>query len=242
MPDRAARLTALEARYIARMRRALVRSVEPAAAFAEAGAGPELAATRVSSAEVVAVLADLYAAAGMPEARASYASLLPPVKVQGPAGLAGGWLARLRRFISTEGAAAVRGITETTRQLVRSVLQESAAAGDSVQVAAGKLRARVAQVAPARATRIVRTELITASNVGSLLGAEATGLKLEKVWLATPDGRTRLEHARANDQGVPLQGGVFTVGSYPARYPGDPLLPASERVNCRCSVGYRKVV
>jgi hypothetical protein len=247
---RTARLSALEARYSLLLRRALVRSAEKAVAMHEAGASPQLAAAMVSRTEVSQVLAQLYVACGDVEARMQYEALTGGQKLVSPQGIllkaiappavVSRWGQRLKQFITTEGAAAVRGITETTRKIVRSVLTESATAGDSIQVASKKLRDKIAALAPERAVRIARTELVTASNVGSLLGAEATGLKLEKFWIATPDGRTRPDHANANGQGSPLQNGFFQVGGYRCRYPGDPLLPASERVNCRCAVGYRK--
>ncbi len=237
---RIARLTALEARYIKQMRRALVVSAERAVAAHLAGASPELAAAMVTSARVIEVLEKLYVTCGDTEARIQYEELTPATKALAPPAVISRWGQRLRQFITTEGAAAVRGITETTRRIVRQALTESAAAGDGIAVAARRLRERVATLAPQRAVRIVRTELVAASNVGSLLGAEATGLKLEKFWIATPDGRTRPDHARANGQGAPLQAGFFQVGGYRCRYPGDPLLPASERCNCRCAVGYRK--
>lgn len=237
---RTARLTALEARYIKPMRRALVLSAEKAVEMHLAGASPELAASMVTTARVIEVLQKLYVACGTTEAALQYDELTPATKALAPPAVLSRWGQRLKQFITTEGAQAVRGITETTRKIVKQALIDSAAAGEGVAEAARKLRQRVAQLAPQRAVRIVRTELVAASNVGSLLGAEATGLPLEKFWIATPDGRTRPDHARANGQGAALQGGFFTVGGYRARYPGDPLLPASERCNCRCAVGYRK--
>lgn len=235
-----ARQEALVPRYAKKMRRALQLSVAPALALHEAGASPELAAAGVTSKEVITVLVALYVDCGLAEARITYDSLTPAVKALAPLALVSQWGARLRSFITGEGAESVRRITETTRKKVKAVLQQAAAAGDGVAVAAKKLRDEVAAFSVARSKRIVRTELVSASNYGSTLGAEATGLRLEKFWIATPDGRTRPEHAAADGQGAPLQGGMFSVGGYPCRYPGDPILPAGERVNCRCSIGYRK--
>ena len=234
-----ARLDALEATHIARIRRALLVSVERAISAHEQGATPALAASFVTTAEVVTALQRLYVDCGTGEARITYAYLTEGRKALAPPAVVSGWAGRLRRFITTEGAAAVRGITDTTRRLVRAVLNESAAAGDSIAVAAGKLRARAGELAPARAVNIARTELLSASNYASLMGAQATGLKLEKWWMATKDGRVRPSHSAADGQGAPLQDGFFTVGSYPCRDPGDVLLPASERCRCRCSLGYR---
>jgi hypothetical protein len=236
-----ARLDALESRYTPKVRRALVRSVERCAAAVEAGGGIDMAAALVDRKPVEEALALLYVGAGLPEAKYTYASLTEGQKAQAPPTTATNWADRLKRFITTEGAAAVRGITETTRKLVRAVLSEAAEAGDSVQVAARKLRARVAQVSKERAVAIVRTELVAAGNYGSLVGAQATGLKLEKWWMATPDGRTRPSHAVANGQGAPLQDGLFTVGGEHCRYPGDPVLSVGERARCRCAIAYRSI-
>jgi hypothetical protein len=248
MPDtltayaaREARLQALEPALFRRMRRALIQSAEPAAVAVEAGADATLAAAYVSTKQVAAVLEALYDTCGTAEAQLTYDELTPAVKALAPPALVSRWGQRLRSFITGEGAAAVRGITETTRKLVRDVLNEAAAAGDSVAVAAKKLRERVTGVAKERAVVIVRTELVAAANQGSLLGAQATGLRLEKFWISTKDGRTRPTHSAIDGIGAPLQDGMFSVGGAPARYPADPILPVGERANCRCSIGYRKL-
>lgn len=237
-----ARLEALESKYIPKIRRALLRSIEPTAEMVLAGADAALAAALVSEKEITAVLQKLYAECGTAEAKLQYDALTPTVKSLAPPSTVSRWGERLRQFITGEGAAAVKGITERTRTIVRSVLNEAAALGDGIDVAARKLRQRVAELAPKRARVIARTELVSASNYGSLLGAQGTGVKLEKFWISTKDGRTRPDHANADGQGAPLQDGFFQVGGYPCRYPGDPILPAKERANCRCSVGYRKIV
>jgi len=234
-----ARLEVLEAKYIPKLRRALLRSVEPAAEMVLAGADAALAAAKVSEKEVVAVLQQLYAECGTVEAQLQYDALTPAVKALAPPATVSSWGQRLRQFITGEGAAAVKGITERTRKIVRAVLNEAAAAGDGIEVAARKLRQQVAALAPKRARVIARTELVAAANNGSLLGAQATGLKLDKVWLATPGSRTRPEHQAADGQRAPLQDGFFMVGGEMARYPGDPLLSASMRCNCRCAIIYK---
>jgi hypothetical protein len=42
-----------------------------------------------------------------------------------------------------------------------------------------------------RAARIARSEIVNASNLGSLAGAAESGVPLLKVWLSTRDSRTR---------------------------------------------------
>lgn len=238
---RMARLDALALKFEPRVRRALILGCEQAAEAVILGASPEVAAALVKNAPLVAALQDLYETCGLAEAREEYDYLTTtyPEKAQAPPGVKDSWAARLRRFITTEGATSIRAITDTVRKKVRAVLTDAAEAGMGVVEAARELRSQVATFSTQQSVSIVRTELISAANQGSLLGAEATGLKLRKFWLATPGPRTRPTHQAANGQTVGLQD-FFTVGGEQARYPGDPLLSAKERVRCRCTIAYKK--
>jgi len=138
------RLDSFEQAYVPKVRRALLKSIERAVAAHEAGASPAMAAAYVDPAPVLKVLQVLYEKAGTPEAAITYDHLTPSQKALAPPATVSKWADRLKRFLLTEGAAAVKGITDTTRRIVRQALAESAQAGDSVAVAAKKLRARVA--------------------------------------------------------------------------------------------------
>lgn len=59
--------------------------------------------------------------------------------------------------------------------------------------------------------------------------------RMEKVWIATNDSRTRPTHTRAHGQRSPL-GGTFTVGSDRLEFPCDPSGSPEEVANCRCRV------
>lgn len=87
-----------------------------------------------------------------------------------------------------------------------------------------------------RATLIARTEMISASNAASHVGALAfAGPGDTKVWLAASDERTRATHRRADGQTVKFDE-PFVVGSgHRADYPGARSLPVAERANCRCT-------
>lgn len=89
-----------------------------------------------------------------------------------------------------------------------------------------------------RATVVARTETMGALNAGRTGAfaavAEETGDEFEQVWLATIDRRTRSTHKTADGQRVPV-GQPFMVGGASLRYPGDPLGPAKEIIQCRCS-------
>lgn len=90
-----------------------------------------------------------------------------------------------------------------------------------------------------RALTIARTETMAALNGGTTAAMSAraaiTGLRVEKVWLATDDKRTRRAHAAMDGARVPVDG-KFTVGGAQMAYPGDPAAPARLTVNCRCAV------
>lgn len=94
-----------------------------------------------------------------------------------------------------------------------------------------------------RATVVARTETLGALNGGRSDGqatmARRLGGAFERVWVATLDTRTRPTHAAADGQRVPLDG-LFTLGIGGAvtarlRWPGDPLGPADEVIQCRCT-------
>lgn len=142
------------------------------------------------------------------------------------------------------------GIGDMLWEQARDQLLTGFAAGEDI----GQLRDRVqaaAGVTDARAERIARTEVISASNAGSIDQVRAAGLVGTKEWLATPDERTRCTHRKAEGQTVDL-GAKFVLGGFGADdeigcadvgasygdYPGDPALPAAEAINCRCSMAY----
>lgn len=91
-----------------------------------------------------------------------------------------------------------------------------------------------------RAKRIARTEVVSASNYGSIQGAKQTGLGLKKFWIATFDSRVRKTHKKAHGQTVGMDE-KFKVGKAELDFPGDPRGLAKEVINCRCAIGYKEV-
>ncbi len=89
-----------------------------------------------------------------------------------------------------------------------------------------------------RGVVVARTESLSAYNGGTndafTVMGEELGETYEKVWLATLDHRTRDTHFVADGQRVAF-GMPFIVGGFPGMVPGDPELPASERIQCRCT-------
>lgn len=90
-----------------------------------------------------------------------------------------------------------------------------------------------------RARRIAQTEVVSASNFGSMQGAQATGLPLNKVWLAG-GANIRDMHLIADGESVP-QGDKFLNTGEPMDFPGDPSGSAENVINCKCAVAFEVV-
>jgi len=88
---------------------------------------------------------------------------------------------------------------------------------------------------PNRATVIARTETMGALNAGRqdafAAVAEELATPFEQMWVATVDRRVRPTHRRADGQRVPT-GQPFVVGGASLRFPGDPLGPGKEVIQC----------
>jgi HK97 family phage portal protein len=133
-----------------------------------------------------------------------------------------------------------RAVNETTW----NTLQLSLAAGLAVGEDIPTLQLRVVQVftdaATWRTEAIARTEVIGASNAGSLEGAKQSGVVTGKNWLAALDARTRethvVAHRDARNRNVPLDAD-FHVGGDTGPAPHQ-LPSAKEVVNCRCTMTY----
>lgn len=132
------------------------------------------------------------------------------------------------------------GVPDSAWTQVTAVVAELTAEGASIPRIREAIEAILGELSwEDRAVTIARTETIGAYNAGTLtawLTAEqALDEKLDKVWVATHDERTRDDHRDADGQRVALDG-VFMVGGVPLRFPGDPAAPAGQVVNCRCTM------
>lgn len=140
------------------------------------------------------------------------------------------------RFIRERAGRMIADITRSMRETLRRALDRGLREGRSEpEIARSVERAFRGNASRARAQRIARTEIHTASNAGSIEAARATELDLVKVWGATEDERTRPSHARADGQSRELDK-PFRVGGAALDYPGDPKGPPGETINCRCTM------
>jgi uncharacterized protein with gpF-like domain len=147
-------------------------------------------------------------------------------------------------------------ITETTKEQIRRYLIESAEKNLTLPQTIALLR--TSGITDYRAELIARTETGRAANIGSQVGATATGLVTLKEWIASRDARTRRQPIDQTDHlimdGVKLpMNAKFQVpnikgrlmgenGRYdPMDHPCDSSASASNVCNCRCTLGYEAV-
>lgn len=139
-----------------------------------------------------------------------------------------------------------RNMPDSVFAEIRTALTEGIDAGEDAATLAVRVREHLdmgleggRDAWNTRAMRIARTETTGAYNAATVEAArieqDATGQVMHKVWVATTDARTRDSHFAADGQRVGLDE-PFSVGGHRLRYPGDPQAPASESVNCRCTV------
>lgn len=130
----------------------------------------------------------------------------------------------------------VRKVNETTWDRVRQELEEGQRGGETLSELADRIGAALEQRrSQFELERIARTEVIKASNGGAMLAYRQSEVVDEKEWLATPDTRTREDHAAADGQRVALDE-PFLVGTSRLDFPGDPSAPAEQVIKCRCTV------
>lgn len=154
------------------------------------------------------------------------------------------WMESMRNYARTRAGKKIVSITASSREqaikIIQAVIEQSTNEGWGSDETARAIRKELLSQGEVinqwRALRIARTEVVSASNIGTLAGAKSSSLPLEKYWIATQDDRTRETHAVIEDQNPKSMDEDFKVGDYMAECPGDPSLGAEEVINCRCAL------
>jgi hypothetical protein len=142
-------------------------------------------------------------------------------------------------YIDNTTAEKVSLITETTRNAIKAIVSESLAEGASILVMMEKIdNLYLEHIIPNRSRTIARTEVVGASNYGSLSGAKQVSAKLKKIWIPTLDDDVRDSHRNMLSHPAINLDESFSVAGFRARYPSDQSLPPSQSINCRCTIGY----
>lgn len=121
------------------------------------------------------------------------------------------------------------------KQHIQSEMLRSILTGESIPKIAKRLPQTVGYYGMSSAIRDARTITTGAENAGRVDGykyAQDIGVKLQQMWMATLDGRTRHSH-RVLDGEKAKVGEKFSNG---CRYPADPEGDPEEIYNCRCTL------
>jgi hypothetical protein len=142
-------------------------------------------------------------------------------------------------------------ITDTTKEQIRRYLIESAEKNLTLPQTIALLR--TSGITDYRAELIARTETGRAANIGSQVGATATGLVTLKEWIAARDNRTRREprdhtdHLIMDGVKLPMEkqfqvpNNQVGLGYEFMDHPCDSKASAANVCNCRCTLGYEAV-
>jgi len=131
----------------------------------------------------------------------------------------------------------ISAISETTREQIIRQIAAGRAEGLGVGPIAKMIASKVPSISWMRGAVIARTETHSAANFGADGAARSTGLDLMKEWVATSDERTRDSHMAADGQTREMDE-AFDINGYSMMYAGDMNGPASEVINCRCSISH----
>lgn len=137
----------------------------------------------------------------------------------------------------------ITDLNETTRNELYVELQEAYKNGESIREIANRIQDIFDDADKVRAERIARTETISASNEGAVMGYKEVGVE-KKEWISTIDARTRGIDAGDMFDHVSIDGKVvnidepFIVSGEELMYPGDSSRGASlgNFINCRCAI------
>lgn len=134
-------------------------------------------------------------------------------------------------------------IPDEVYNLVFAEINDGVNAGESVPAIAERVDRTLATTGSERwanrASVIAVTEVTRAYGAGTtaagLEQSRVTGRLLQKRWRTEHDQRVRASHVAVDGVTIPLYL-PFNVGGYMMMFPGDPLGPADEVVNCRCDL------
>jgi len=125
---------------------------------------------------------------------------------------------------------------------IRRIIEDGQLNGESLQVIARNLTAKIGPLTISRAATIARTETHNAASFAHdkyyETVQEETGVEMKKKWLATSDERTRPHHLEMNSKPSIDMSEKFEVGGFKMKYAGDPAGGPANVINCRCNIVY----
>lgn len=202
----------------------------------------------ITSAPIYAVMVNLYKTVGPLWAAQTGVHKMKPnrqSKARSPMGFNERVIELMRKYYGIDLLNDAEGITDYTRDVIRTVLSDVALSGASINDIVRSLETNP-ELGSMRARRIARTETVTAANGAALVNAKELGVPMRKIWLAVNDKRTRHSHRNVDDVKIGIDD-AFNVNGTRMMQPGvrkQPSgldVPASEVVNCRCTLGFEVI-
>ena len=144
-----------------------------------------------------------------------------------------------RLLVSNPSLLPIAGTSRWGTKRLRTAVAQSIMRGESINKLAQRLNL-ITGMESKSAIRNARTIMTSAQNGGRQQvaeDAEAIGINLTKVWVATLDDRTRDSHAEMDGVEVPVDE-PFDVNGSELMYPADPNGDPAEVYNCRCTLVY----
>jgi SPP1 gp7 family putative phage head morphogenesis protein len=140
---------------------------------------------------------------------------------------------RVSEYLRNWSSTRIVDVNNSTRTHLRTALQRDYDAGKTYGEMGTSIM-RVFDVASgSRAVTIARTEVVRASNFGSIEAYRQSGIE-QKEWQSVLSPTTRDSHAELDGTVIDIDD-AFTIGALSADYPGDFGDPA-EDINCQCGV------
>lgn len=237
-----------ERKYERECRRMLMAQIQPVLDYLESTGdmqNPDMAANKLNFDQTTAFYTSLYSDVGRHFSVMTYNDIIKRKDVNET--VRDSWLNQILNYMRFTAGYRIKSINRTSRkravELIRRALVQAEEAGLGLIETRNSIVKYVGETwrndARYRAERIARTEVLTASNRASYIGAKATGLELKKKWIASKDDRTRTSHLEVDPTPIEMDE-HFIVGGALMMHPGDGSsnVPASEVVNCRCVVRY----
>lgn len=153
------------------------------------------------------------------------------------------WKQEFLRFTQSKDCAKkVSGVTKTTKEQIRKVMEQAVNEQLSHKQTAKLILEKATAIdTKKRALLIARTENAVGSNYAAIIAAKYSGLVLYKKWIArSGDNRTRDAHVGMIDTTpIPIDQ-PFEVGGEKMMQPGDSSLGAKSHniCNCRCIIAF----
>ena len=209
--------------------------------------GGKLAASRyinslLISAPIQRVMSQMYKEIGSRYAKEAYGSL----QVQKAFGTLAEWVDAIMQYTGMDFYnKGLLKITQTTRKILQDVLDKSIQEGWGYLETAKYFKETIPGINSSRAEMIARTEAGKAIHAGTYVGADKSIWQKEKIWISAHDARTRrnpkdnqkkADHYLIDGQTVDFNQKFHDdTNGVSMLHPHDPLAPASEVVQCRCT-------